>query len=476
MKPLFTPVAYRLLGTLLLLGAWLWFTPMPSALAQTPASKTPTQALQSHFLYRTQAGDTVQKMAYQFLTEPSQPDTVRALLAANQWSRGPQSKKGFVFAVGTPVHIPTVLMIQKPAQAQLQQISGDAQLIQADQTATPAIANTFIQEGSRLLVGAHGRVLVAFPDESRIELQAGSSATFTQLRRLANTDIFMIDVQLVQGRLEAAVNPKRDLAGRFNIQSRRTVTGVRGTVFRVGDAADGPAVVEVLRGEVGFSAAGATVTVPLGNGSYLEPKGTPAQPVPLLAAPQWASSPAPAEQTPASPRALVGSLPLTLPAGAVSLVLELTADQPAATTRRIVLRADRALQLPTDLAFGNYRIVARALDANGLEGLPFESDFVLRKLPLAPEAIHLSGASNTLEWASEAQAWLYTVEIFNAQDTAKALYLIKTPLQSFDLSKLAAGHYRARIATIALEIPTTDQNRYQERIGTPSAWFNFERK
>ncbi len=442
------------------------------AFAQTPAN-TAAQT-QTHFLYRTAAGDTLQKIAFHLLQNPTLATANQAIVSANDWTGKPQSKSNFVFEAGTPVRVPTALMLQSPAPALLLQVTGEVQVVHADKTAVPATANAAINEGARLLLGATGRALVVFPDESRMDVQAGSSVTFAQLRRYSHTSIFMIDVQLDQGRMEASVNPKRDLAGRFNVQSRRTVTGVRGTVFRIGDATGEPAVVEVLKGEVGFSAAGATVAVPRGKGSFLDPNGKPAQPVSLLAAPSWVGSAAPGILLKPT-----DAIPLTLPPGTMSLMLELTAAQPGATTRNIELKASRALVLPADIPMGHYAFVAKAVDTHGLQGQPLESHIQLLAPPFPPSVLSLNSTHTRLQWTAAPQALLYVLEIYPEPPLAASAAAIqtRTPHHYVDVSQLPAGKYRARVATLALQVNSqASAAPVTEKVGSPSEWFSFERK
>ena len=457
-------------------GIFLLLIQGASAIAQTkgstpaaPTSSARTVSVQGVFLYRAKAQDTLQKIAFHLMENPTQAATLAALVSANDWAGKPQSKAGFTFEAGAPVRVPTALMLQSAAPARLLHATGEVQLLGADKTAhppTPAAPNAAIAEGSRLILGATGRALVVFPDESRMDVQAGSSVTFTQLRRYSHTDIYLIDVQLEQGRMEASVNPKRELAGRFNVQSRRTVTGVRGTVFRVGDAAGAPAVVEVLKGEVGFSASGATVAVPHGKGSFLEPSGTPAQPVPLLAAPQWV-----ANETSAAPQDPAAPLALRLPAGAAAVVLELTSLEAGAVTRSIALKASPKLFLPAGTPLGSYTLLAKAVDANGLHGLPMTVPVAFLARPFPPAALRLNAAKTQLEWLSDAQALLYAVEIFSTADARDPTIAMRTPHQFLDLTSLPTGSYRARVATVALQAGASER----EKLGQPSEWFNFVR-
>lgn len=458
-------------GLLLGLGLSLLLAPSAPVLAQA-GTQAKTQAssaaaLNISYLYRAKADDTLRKIAFHFFENPAQTDALPALVAANEWAGKPQAKAGFVLEAGTPVRIPTALMLQNPATARIMQLSGQAQIVRADNTAAPAQLNASLSEGSKLVLGATGRVLLGFPDESRMDVQAGSSVVFSQLRNYKHTDIYLIDVQLEQGRVEASVNPKRELAGRFNVQSRRTVTGVRGTVFRVGDTVGTPAVVEVLKGEVGFSAAGATVAVPNGKGSFLEPSGTPAQPVPLLAAPQWAAGADSALD-------LAAPLPLKLPAGAVAVILELTGAQEGAITRSVALKASTQLTLPKDFPLGHYSLQAKAVDANGLQGLPMGSKVSFAARPFAPTDVQLGIHKNQLEWKNDAQALLYLVEIFDETAPNQPVLAARTPQPFLDLAPLPAGRYRARVTTVALSV-NESAGSVQEKQGMPSAWFSFAR-
>ena len=420
------------------------------------------QAQATHYIYTTQGKESLAELAWKFLKEPNDVAT----LQANNPALRTAAATGKL-AAGQIVKVPVGGMLLTPASAKVSHVSGEVNVKLGD----------FITQGQTVKTSEGGAAVVSFPDGSKTQVNPNSSLTITQLQQISRTDIYWIALKLDTGRIEAEVNPARPVQAQFDVNSRRTVTGVRGTVFAVSDNAGNPAdannndnaTLEVLRGKVAFSG----VNVEKDYGSFLKAKETKAAaPVPLL----------PASAVNAAKNNFVWAdatgISFSPVAGAVGYQIALAPAGSQNPTRWIDTTTPRA-----DLPAGSYEINVRAKDANGLLGLeaktllslvnPVKSASANKALrePLAPKTKDGNAfefTPNTMVWPTVALASLYHVQV---KDMAGNVILdVRTPFQNLK-PNLPAGEFQGRIASILMR--SAANNTMTEDEGDFGDWQSF---
>ncbi len=270
---------------------------------------------------------------------------------------------------GQLLRFPISWLRTEPAPARVLSVRGKVELSGADGTATRAL-----QAGEQLHIGdtveteGDSSITLEFADASRLQLREYSRLRLDQLSRYGHTGMVDTRLRLQQGRASNRVTPARGPASRYIIDAPTATSSVRGTVFRVSAGDTGHVgATEVLQGKV-----------QVGNphGQRLVRPGQSTRSSSADAAPAAVSAllPAPAQPT------LLAWEPVT---GADHYRVEVV----QAATPEILLfatsTADTRLAIG-DLPPGQLRLLLRAVDAQGVEGMDASADFELSDQPPPP--------------------------------------------------------------------------------------------
>ncbi|WP_075677014.1 FecR domain-containing protein [Stenotrophomonas sp. TD3] len=280
---------------------------------------------------------------------------------------------------GQLLRFPISWLRTEPAPARVLSVRGKVELSGADGTATRAL-----QAGEQLHIGdtveteGDSSITLEFADASRLQLREYSRLRLDQLSRYGHTGMVDTRLRLQQGRASNRVTPARGPASRYIIDAPTATSSVRGTVFRVSAGDTGHVgATEVLQGKV-----------QVGNphGQRLVRPGQATRSSSADAAPAAVSAllPAPALRNDALRLAPLPTLLAWEPvAGADHYRVEVV----QAATPEILLfaatTADTRLAIG-DLPPGQLRILLRAVDAQGVEGLDASADFELSDQPPPP--------------------------------------------------------------------------------------------
>jgi hypothetical protein len=373
---------------------------MPFTALATPAQKvafsandTTTNKAQTKvgyrksYLYRAQAGDSAESIAFEFLQNSAKKSVRERFYAHNNINPKTAAKPVSLYK---PFHIPMDWMYLKPMNTSVVKVSGSTTFSQntdawqALNTSVPSL-----KEGSRIKTDSDGFALLEFPDHSLLSISPNSIVRLETVRRYATSDVFNIQVHVESGRIESQVKPLHHPASDYSVKSKRLSTAVRGTRFSVSDSDPATnAITEVLEGGVQL-AANIDTNTNQKNSASLIPKGFAAyvkdtqvsELVALLPAPQWVCS---------AMQGVQSHLPLVLLADKNTQRFKLniyrgeTASLNAANSSRTTqaysnpthsLSPDiQVIQtiptLPADLPEGRYTLQVSAIDSNGIHGVP----------------------------------------------------------------------------------------------------------
>lgn len=382
-----------------------------------------------------QPGDTLIGLSRRWLAAPRQWPAVARFNALRDPNR---------IVPGQAVRFPLALLASEPAPATVLASNGDVR--RDDGASAPAPGST-VAEGTTLLTGSDGNLVVRLIDGSVLRLRAGSELRLRDSRRYPGAKFERSSVQLRDGRIE--VNAPRATGGRpgFRVDTPQGVLAVRGTEFRVAvEPASRRTWGEVLDGVVSVDgAAGSRQQLNAGFGARIDAAGQVTPPAPLLAAPDLAGA-ATLQQRPL----VVFAFPALT--GAARYRAQVTREADFG-----IVLADVVVTAPpiriAGLADGEYRLRVRAADADALEGRDAELRFTLKARPEPPVPRQpASGAQivGTVQfaWTGNPQARSYRWQIA-ADPGFAAIVAERSGLEALVLSvdNLPPGRYHWRLAS-----------------------------
>lgn len=282
---------------------------------------------------------------------------------------------------GQLLRFPISWLRTEPAPARVLSVRGKVELSGADGTATRAL-----QAGEQLHIGdtveteGDSSITLEFADASRLQLREYSRLRLDQLSRYGHTGMVDTRLRLQQGRASNRVTPARGPASRYIIDAPTATSSVRGTVFRVSAGDTGHVgATEVLQGKVQVGNPHGQRLVRPGQSTRSSADAAPAAVSALL--------PAPALRNDAL---RLAPLPTLLAWEPVTGADHYRVEVVQAATPEILLfatsTADTRLAIG-DLPPGQLRLLLRAVDAQGVEGMDASADFELSDQPPPPLTI-----------------------------------------------------------------------------------------
>ncbi len=334
------------------------------------ATLLPASAAAQDWTYRVRPGDTLWDLGGAYL-KPSVP-----------WQQLQQHNRidnPYRLPPGQPLRFPIGWLRVEPAPARVLAVRGPVQLAAGTGAATRALqAGENLHIGDVVQTGADASLTLEFADASRLQLREHSRLRLDQLSRYGRTGMVDTRMRLQQGRASNRVTPARGPASRYIIDAPTATSSVRGTVFRVSAGQAGqPAATEVLEGKV-----------QVGNprGQQLVHPGQASMAPDMDAAPMAASALLPAPSLAAETLQRPG-LPLQLHWQPVDGADHYRIEVVQAAMAEILLFATTTTDPRLTIAAlppGQHRLLLRAVDAQGVEGLDASADFSLDDQPPPP--------------------------------------------------------------------------------------------
>lgn len=407
------------------------------AAAAAAAGPAPVAAQDpEHIEHRLKPGESPYTLARDYLASPAD---LKAIITLNRIANARR------IPVGTIIRLPRDRMAYHPADLRIAAFSGEVSV-----GGVPAAPGMAVPEGATIRTGASGFVSLRGSGGAVMTLPTNTEAQLVRARIYRLDDLKDIAFRLVGGRGETQVPALRPRE-RFRIITPRSVSAVRGTIFRVGyREAGASAVVEVVEGAVATSAAGSEALTGAGFGLAAGAAGL-SEPERLLAPPEI-SAPG-AVQTQA---AVTFALPLP------------AASRPVATGIRTQIARDagfldiigETITAPGtaadfgNLADGRYFVRARAISASGIEGNSETFSFRRKRLGTSAAA-EPSGLDDGYRFAWLPEGDGPTTYAFQLWNTARPGLLLIDEVamerQGIIVTDLASGTYEWRVAAVQIE-------------------------
>ncbi|MGE6332371.1 FecR domain-containing protein [Stenotrophomonas sp. NPDC077659] len=330
----------------------------------------PALAAAQDWNYRVRPGDTLWDLGGLYL---------KADVPWQQLQQHNRIDNPYRLPPGGLLRFPVRWLRVEPAPARVLAVRGSVWLTAANGSATRALlAGELLHSGDTVQTAADASVTVEFADASRLQLREHSQLRLDQLSRYGRTGMVDTRMRLQQGRASNRVTPARGPASRYIIDAPTATSSVRGTLFRV-SAGDGPqaGATEVLEGRVQVSNR---------HGHRLVRPGHASRSARADVAPEAASVLLPAPQL-RSDATTLAPLPAQLAWQPVAGAEHYRIEVVLAATPEILLFAatttDTSLIID-DLPPGALRLLLRAVDAQGVEGLDASADFLVSDQPPPP--------------------------------------------------------------------------------------------
>ncbi len=410
---------------------------LPAMAAAAPAVNTPAPATAPTpppLLYTVKQGDTLIDIGGRALLRPQDWQAVARINHVADPHHLP---------VGAVLAIPAALLKREPLTASIAAFSGQVSL---DPGGAARIGGT-VAAGSLVATGANSFVTLSLADGSRVTLPSQSRVRVAVLERVVIDGRLERRFELLSGRSDFSVTPRERAADRFLVKTPVAVAAVRGTEFRVAhDAASAHSVIDVIEGTVAGRAASAgdEVAVAAGSGEVLDATAghiVALPPAPVLLAPGKVQD----------DEDVVFAL---APGGGLKRHGQLARDA------GFVDRFAEAETSSDELHFagvGNGTLYLRltAIDAEGVEGLPSEQEFVRFRNGLAAEAGALPGKPRRtrFRWQPSGEG-SRSYDFVLAHDAALADRIIDAPgltATEMTVSGLAPGTWYWRVTVTAID-------------------------
>lgn len=414
----------------------------PQAAAQQPAvpAGTPTPSADV-YVHTIAPGDTLIGVSRALLADRRRWPLLQRLNRV----RNPRRLRP-----GATLDIPIDLLRTVPASAEVLWVRGGPRVQLADGTSVVTLVGATIGEGARVTTQAGEAVGLRLTTGATLTIGEGADVGFEEVRAVPDAGAARTGIDLRRGRIQNTVPSGGGARQRYRIRTPVVTTAVRGTTFRVGvDDSGAAARAEVTDGTVGVTRAAEALDVAAGFGTVARQDAPLAPPRALLPAPG-------VDAVPLQQRLPVRLRWMAVP-GAARYRAELRGTDPGdpLIDERVVTAPDASW---ADLADGTYRVVIRAIDADGLEGTDASARLEVDARPEPPIAqapavdAVLFGERAAFAWTRPAAATGFDLELSPATAAAGTAPLVsRDGLTDTRLdAALAPGRYTWRVRSRAV--------------------------
>lgn len=354
----------------------------------------------------------------------------------------------YIIFPGDVLFAPIELLKAEKLSAKVASVIGGVFIVKNGQKLSQVFKGDLILPGQTLVTEDDGFTHLVFPDNKYTRISSGSKFTLTYLVRLSDNSL-KAEFFLEKGRITHEVKKQLKVNETFTTRTPVSVTGVRGTEFRLKISDENINIVETLKGVVSVKGDTGVLTLKKGEGTKVA-EGMSPEPPKLL------------PKTPAVPvlNEIFKVLPVKIdtPAeGSTSQYrLRVTTDEKGDNTVLEKLAKPASSFTLLALSDGIYWGFLTAIDEEGFESLPAEPfTFEVRTIPGAPIFIYPQVGKAMFEtkvdskWLQADGAKSYHLQM--AKDSEFELIEVDRNQKntSIELNDLAPGTYYLRVQAIA---------------------------
>ncbi|WP_457575586.1 FecR domain-containing protein [Desulfomarina sp.] len=178
---------------------------------------------------------------------------------------------------GQTLQIPLSLLLAEKLFAKVDSVSGGVFILQNGRTLIPLKKGDHVKPGQTVVTEDDGFAFLIFPDNRFTRLAGGTRFSMTYLVRLTDNSM-KAEFFLEKGRIVHSVKSRLKRNETFLTKTPVSVTGVRGTEFRMKVPGGNSNIIETIQGVVGVHASGKTIAVEKGKGLKVVAGKLPEQP------------------------------------------------------------------------------------------------------------------------------------------------------------------------------------------------------
>ncbi|MGL1931823.1 MAG: FecR domain-containing protein [Desulfotalea sp.] len=346
------------------------------------------------------------------------------------------------------IMVPKSLLLTENLSGVVGSIHGDVSYLVDGKKVGDVQKNDKIIHGQTLSTGQDSYAQIVFPNHKYTRISPNSEFTINYLFRLTD-DSVKADFMLKKGKLTHQITEKLRRNETFLTRTPVSITGVRGTEFRLKMIDDKTNYVETIKGKVKVESGARSVMVRKGQGASVKADSKIARPRPL-------------PETPALPelQSVYRTLPISFYApkhkNAREIRMRMCTD---------ILGHDTFLEMTVPpgekfiiprLADGTYYTFFTALDRDLFESAPSKPFSVkVRTIPAAPM---ISSPRNgaiifenkmTVDWLKSTQVKSYRIELATDEDFSNIIEKIESADVGYTTPELSLGAYYVRIIAVA---------------------------
>lgn len=336
--------------------------------------------------------------------------------------------------IGKILLIPRSLLKYRPASAKLISVRG--QVLSRSEN---AVVGQVLPEGADISTGPSSFATMLLDDGSRISLPSNSNVRISRLRSYILGGSLDYDFDIAKGGLRSSVVKHKTGDDRYQVRTPKAVSAVRGTDFQSRyEVESGSDFAEVVEGALAVEAgSSAVLALPAGNGLAVKAGGGVVTEA-LLAPPSLtAPGKTQAEKIVRFDAKEAGGVRYTIASDAG--FIEQVAD---------TIAPDGKAEF-AELANGNYFVRARAISANGIQGIPATFAFK-RRLNGVTASVGQGEEGYAFRWTGEGEGvQRFHFQLFrNATDQIALVDEAGLSSDRITLSDLPPGDYFWRVGVV----------------------------
>lgn len=346
------------------------------------------------------------------------------------------------------LYIPETMLIKENVSGFVAAVSGDVYWSHNNQQTDKVKKGDAISAGQSIKTTDNSFAQIIFPDHKFTRIAPNSKFTLNYLFKLADGAV-KLDATLTSGRLVHAIKKRLKHNETFQTRTPLSITGVRGTEFRVKMLDSNTNSIETLSGKVRLSSGNQTVIIPKGKGAKVEKNKPISNPITL-------------PEPPVLPQlqSVYRTLPITFDAPehktAQLIRLRMCTDKEGNNTFLEQQVPPGELFAIGSLADNTYYTFVTAINKNKFESAPSEVSLVkVRTIPATPI---ISSPQNGLvtfssqllfKWLKSEHVKSYEIQLASDKDFANIIFQDSITDSQFNTPKLALGVYSFRVMAVA---------------------------
>ncbi len=346
------------------------------------------------------------------------------------------------------LQIPESLLIKENVSGSIAAVSGEVHWFQNGKQQDKVKKGDTILAGQSLKTAENSFVQIIFPDHKFTRIAPNSEFTLNYLFKLADGAV-KLDSTLTSGRLVHAIKKRLKHNETFQTRTPVSITGVRGTEFRVKMLDQQTNSIETLSGKVQVDSGKQTVIIPRGKGAKVVKDKPISKPITLPEPPKLPEL-----------QSVYRTLPITFDAPkhktAKLIRLRMCTDKEGNNTFLEQQVPPGDMFAIGSLADNTYYTFITAIDKNQFESAPSEVFQVkVRTIPATPI---ISSPQNGLvtfssqvlfKWLKSEHVATYDLQLASDKNFANIIHQDSITDAQFNTPELAPGVYSFRVMGVA---------------------------